>query len=307
MRQIGRWAGLLTLLFSVWLLSAGCDRGGAKATGQAAKSPSVASLVPAATDLLIGMDAADHLVAVSDYDQAPQVAKLPRVGAYQTIDWEKLAAIRPNVLVSFYGPGHAPAGFLEKVGELGIQRVNVQPDRLNDIFAAIVTLGEACHEPAKAAAEVKRIREELDQVRRQVAGEEPVRAIIVTGESGAGLAGRDTFLDDLLRVAGGENALRARNYATLDREALAALRPDVILQLLPGADEKTVAQARAAWEGLADVPAVREHRVWIYTDSTIMQPASQVAQTAAKFAAALHPNSIPKEPTSRASATQAGS
>jgi iron complex transport system substrate-binding protein len=263
-------------------------------------------LVPAATDLLIGMGAGDHLVAVSDYDEAPQVTKLPRVGGYQTIDWEKLAAIRPNVLVSFYGPGHAPAGFLEKTDELGIERVNVQPDRLGDIFAAIVTLGQACHEPEKAAAEVRRIRGRIDQVKLSVAGQRRVRAIIVTGDTGAGLAGRETFLNDLLEAAGGENALTVPNYVTLDREALAALRPEVILQLRPGADEKAVAQARAAWDGLADLPAVREHRVWIFTDNTIEQPGSHVAETAAKFAQALHP-SPSKEPASQPSTTQAGS
>jgi iron complex transport system substrate-binding protein len=262
--------------------------------------------VPAATDLLIGMGAADHLIAVSDYDEAPQVAKLPRVGGYQTIDWEKLAASKPDVLVSFYGPGHAPAGFLEKTAELGIERVNVQPDRLKDIYTAIVTLGQACHESQKAAEELDRIRDGIGQVRRSVAGQKRVRAIIVTGDTGAGLAGRDTFLNDLLEAAGGENALTTSNYVTLDREALATLRPEVILQLKPGADEKAVAQARAAWDGLADVPAVREHRVWIFTDSTIEQPGSHVAETAAKFAQALHPNAS-KEPASLPSTTQAAS
>lgn len=304
MRQFWRWAAGFAFLGAGCLLGTGCDRGSAPAAATGAKKPTVASLVPAATDLLIGMGAADHLAAVSDYDEAPQVTKLPHVGAYQTIDWEKLAAIKPNVLVSFYGPGHAPAGFAQKADELGVERVNVQPNRLDDIFAAIGTLGQACNEPGKAAEEEKRIRDGIDQVRKRVAGEKRVRAIIVSGDSGAGLAGRDTFLNDLLEIAGGENALTAPNYVTLDREALAALRPDVILQLMPGADEQKVSQTRAAWEGLAEMPAVREHRVWIFTDSTIEQPGSHVAETAAKFAQALHPL---KEPASQPSSTQAGS
>lgn len=304
MRQFWRWAAGFAFFSVGCLLGAGCDRGSAPAAASGAKAPTVASLVPAATDLLIGMGAADHLVAVSDYDNAPEVAKLPHVGAYQTTDWEKLAAIKPNVLVSFYGEGHAPAGFVQKTGELGVERVNVQPNRLDDIFVAIRTLGRACNEPGKAAEEEKRIRDGIDAVRRRVAGERRVRAIIVSGDSGAGLAGRETFLNDLLEVAGGENALTAPNYVTLDREALAALRPEVILQLMPGADEKKVSQARAAWDGLAEMPAVREHRVWIFTDSTIEQPGSHVAETAAKYAQALHPS---KEPASQPSTTQAGS
>jgi len=310
MRRFWRWAAGSAFIGLGCSLFVGCGRGNASTAATGAKTPTVASLVPAATDLILAMGAGDHLVAVSDYDHAEQVANLPRAGGYQTIDWEKLAAIKPDVLVSFYGPGHAPAGFLEKTGELGIERVNVQPDRLEDIFAAIVTLGQACHEPAKADEEGKRIRDGIEQLRRSVAGQKPVRAIIVSGESGAGLAGRQTFLNDLLEAAGGENALTAPNYVTLDREALAALRPEVILQLLPGADERTVAQARAAWAGLAEMPAVREHRVWIFTDNTIEQPGSHVAETAAKFAQALHPPLHPspqKEPASRSSKTQPAS
>jgi iron complex transport system substrate-binding protein len=307
MKRRGRWAGYFALVSLGWLFIVGCDRGATPAASGGAKGPTIASLVPAATDLLIGMGAADHLAAVSDYDQAPEVAKLPRIGAYQTIDWEKLAAVKPNVIVSFYGPGHTPAGFVEKIAELKIQNVNVRLDRLDDIYAGLATLGEVCHEPEKAAEEEKRIRNGIDQVRRRVAGRKPVRAIIASGESGAGLAGRETFLNDLLEAAGGENALTVPNYVTLDREALAALRPEVILQLLPGADQKTVAQARAAWEGLAQMPAVREHRVWIFTDSTIMQPGSHVAQAAAKFAEAMHATLSQKEPESRSSTTQAGS
>ena len=38
--------------------------------------PRIASLVPAATDLLLAMGAGDHLVAVGNFDNAPQ--ELPR-------------------------------------------------------------------------------------------------------------------------------------------------------------------------------------------------------------------------------------
>src|SRR6184192_363303 len=76
---------------------AGCDgrqQGNAASAAPAGKvEPTVASLSPAATDLLVGIGAADHLVAVSNYDARRQeIEGLPRVGDYRTQDWEKLAA-----------------------------------------------------------------------------------------------------------------------------------------------------------------------------------------------------------------------
>src|SRR4051794_26460524 len=52
----------------------------------------IASLVPAVTDLLLGMNQRDKLVAISNWDpREPSLADLPRAGDYRTVDWEKLA------------------------------------------------------------------------------------------------------------------------------------------------------------------------------------------------------------------------
>src|SRR5581483_8886968 len=77
------------------LLSAGsCDRNKSTSTPAPARTADhkikIASLVPAATDLIVGMGAADHLVAVSNWDtDRPEIKQLPRVGDYQTIDWDR--------------------------------------------------------------------------------------------------------------------------------------------------------------------------------------------------------------------------
>lgn len=253
-----------------------------------ASAPTVVSLVPAATDLIVGMGAADHLVAVSNFDRDPRTADLPRVGDYQQTDWEKLAGLRPNLIVTQFDPGHTPGGFSEQRARIGADQINLKIERLSDIDTAIVTLGTALHESAKAAAQATRIGGDLESVRRRVAGLPTVRTLLVIGGTGLDLAGRDTFLDDLLNVAGGQNATRTSRYISIDREALAALNPQAILQLLPDADERTVAEARAFWDTFPDIPAVKEHRVWQLTQTFIMQPGSHVGQSAAIFAQKLH-------------------
>ena len=292
-------AAQLALVGLLCGLIVGCDR--TEKHSVEAKSPKVASLVPAATDLIVAMGAGDHLVGVSDYDHDSAVAKLPRVGAYQTIDWEKLSLLHPNVLISLYGPGHIPPGFIERANSLGIENMNLRLNRLDDIYVAAVSLGDKCGESTKATALVKQMREGMEAVRRRWTGDPPVRALIVLGPGGMDVVSTETFFDDLLQSAGGRNVVKSRGYPTLDREALAALRPRVVLQLMPGADEKTISQAKANWQSLVDLPAVREQRIWIFTDPWIMEPGSHVVEIAQKFAAALHPD---KEPESHPSTTQ---
>ena len=278
------------------LVAAGCDRRSVSSTAPA-KSPTVASLVPAATEMLLDMGAGDHLVAVSDFDDEPRVAGLPHVGGYNSTDWEKLSRIRPNVIVSFYGTT-TPPGFIEHCRELNIRQVNLKLNRLDDIYESIAALGGACDEQAKADGAVRRVRGRIEDVHRRVAGSAPVRALIVTHAAPPALAGRDTFLDDVLREAGGQNVIAATGYVRLDPEALAALNPQVILLLLPDADAREVAAAKAFWDAFPNMAAVKEHRVWAYTQDYIMHSGPHVADVAEKFAAALHPDVKPTLETS---------
>jgi iron complex transport system substrate-binding protein len=266
-----------------------------------AKHPTVASLVPSATDLILGMGAGDHLVAVSNYDREPGAAKLPRVGDYQTIDWEKVAQLRPNVIITFYGPGHTPPGFAERTRELGMQNVNLQFNRLTDVFEALGTLGYAISEREKAQALGERLRAAIDALRPKTASRasKRVRAVIVTDPSGQDFAGRDNYLNDLLETVGGENAVTASGYVALDREAIAALKPDVVLHLLPGADEAATAHAKAFWDSFPNMPAVRNGGVHLFTEAYMMMPGVHVADVAAKFAAAIRSvEGTPSRPTS---------
>src|SRR4051794_35456488 len=69
-------------------------------------SLTVASLSPAATDLIIGMGAGGHLIAVSNYDRVGM--DLPKVGDYQTTDWEKLSELHPSVMIIQMGASRLP-------------------------------------------------------------------------------------------------------------------------------------------------------------------------------------------------------
>ncbi|HWE92631.1 MAG TPA: ABC transporter substrate-binding protein [Tepidisphaeraceae bacterium] len=271
----------------------------------AAKDPKVVSLVPAATDLLLAMNCGDHLVAVSNYESDPRVAHLPRVGDYQTTDWEKIVGLHPRVIITQYTPDRIPPGFVSRANAIGAQDLNIQPDTLEDktapgeprhsIYGAIEALGNACNEPVKAAAAEAFIRARIDRVRHRTAGEPPVRALIVIGGDGTMVAGRDTYLTELLQAAGGINVAGefTARYPMLDREQVLALKPDVVLQLMPSASPQVLEQARRFWASLPEVPAVKNGRVHQLTASYVLLPGFHIGDIAEQFANALHPQTVP--------------
>src|SRR5207237_594000 len=99
-------------------------------------------------------------------------------------------------------------------------------------------------------------------------------------------------LDDLLEVAGGRNVAEEFHhpYPSIDREMLLSLNPDVILQLLPGASAPALARAKAFWDSMPTLAAVRQRRVVVLTEPYVLQPGCHVGAVAEKFAKALHPS-----------------
>jgi ABC-type Fe3+-hydroxamate transport system substrate-binding protein len=248
----------------------------------------IASTVPAATDLLVGMGAQSHLVAVSSYDD---VDHLPKAGDYQTIDWELLASLHPSVLITQMKPELQSAGFKARAAGLHITPVNVQIENLDDIFNAIDVLGNALKDTAMSAAAKHQMHDRLAGVRNRVAGEKAVRTLIVTGGTPDFIAAPGGYLDDLLNIAGGVNAAPAssQHWPSIDREKLLSLQPDAIIQLMPGASSQEKQQAAGIWKQYPQIPAVAAGRVYPINADYALKPGWHVTDLAEQFSRCLHP------------------
>jgi len=250
----------------------------------------VASLSPAATDLIVGMGLADRLIAVSNYEPPrAETDKLPRVGDYRTADWERIGRLKPTLIITQYRDDKMPEGFRERCASLGISIFNRKIDSLDDAFNTIAELGAVLGEPEKAAAAQERWRQRMSALAARVGDRPRPRTLLVVGESGLSVAGPGTFLDNLLTAAGGHNALTGGpDYSTIDREKLSAIDPEVIIQLLPGASPQQIEQADAFWRSMPQLAAVKSGRVYKITDPDVLLPGFNCPRTAERFAEILH-------------------
>jgi iron complex transport system substrate-binding protein len=251
----------------------------------------IVSLSPAATDLLLALGAGDRLVGVSTFDTDEQVASLPHVGDYENVDWEQIATLTPGHMIVQMAPDRLPAGFKERADKLGVALYNAHIDRLADVMREARGLGEAIGLQAGATKFLETINAQLETAHRRLAEKPRVRTLICTSDDGLGVAGRDTYLDDLLTIAGGENVLGEgqRGYIKLDREALLALAPDAIIQLSPS---PTMAQRQLtaqAWSQLDALPAIKNKRVLTLNEPWALTPGSHVGTLAQRMAEFLHP------------------
>jgi ABC-type Fe3+-hydroxamate transport system substrate-binding protein len=296
---------LVALVLLPLLIAVGCDRSATSTDASTTTQPTatsssptptpttspiatVASLSPAATEILIGIGAGKSLVAVSNYDpKRPETKSLPRVGDYQTTDWEQLAALRPKIMVTQFAVDRLPQGLVQKADALKIQLINVPITRLDDIYAAMRRLGKAVDQPELGASAADQLKQRFTVLRKQNSGRK-VRALIVVNDSGREVVGRDNYLNDALDAAGGENVIRTGPYPSIDREILLDLDPEVIFQLLPDASPQVRSAAQELWKSMPNLQAVRNGRVHIFTDQWALTPSHHVGDLAERFASGMN-------------------
>jgi iron complex transport system substrate-binding protein len=271
-------------VFGVAALAIGCDRSEPRSVADA-----VVSLSPAGTSLIVAIGAADRLAGVSTYDADPRFAALPRVGDYENVDWERIRSLAPKVMVTQQAPSRLPAGFVNAAREASITICPIHIDRLADIGIAMEAIGDALGRAEAARVAWAGIEAELAAVRERTESRPVVSTLLVTSDESLGVAGTQTFLDDLLEVAHGRNAAERAGYFQLDREQLLQLDPQAIVLLLPDAKPDVVERAIRSFDAMPTLKAVQNKTIVAVTRSDVLQPNANVATTARELADAIHP------------------
>lgn len=246
----------------------------------------VVCLVPSATELVFALGAGDRVVGVSTYDDyPPEVTRLPRIGGMTNPSFEGIAALRPDAVVGVEGPTDLTA--LRRLRSLGIRVVVPRVESIAEVLSGVDLFGRLLHRAPEAAALRRRIEGELDAVRARVANRPRPRTLVVLGRRPLVVAGPGSWIDEVLTLSGGANAVTAGGrYPTIPRESLAALAPEAILDLTGHADG---ARLQGELDGV-DLPAVRNHRVTTLSDPMFLRPGPRVTEAARQIAAALHPD-----------------
>jgi iron complex transport system substrate-binding protein len=245
--------------------------------------------------MLFAIGAGPDVVAVSSFDRyPPDVGRLPRVGALLDPDLERILALRPD-LVIVYG---TQTDLRAQLDRAGVPMFLYEHAGLADVTATIRALGRRTGRAEAAERTAAGIEARLTEVRSRLAGAPRPRTLLVFGREAGALrtifaSGGVGFLHDMLEAAGGENVMVdvARQAIQMTTELILARRPDVILELRTDAmDAAALERERRVWRVLSSVPAVRNGRVHILADESLVVPGPRVAAATERIARVLHPD-----------------
>ena len=186
--------GLVALLLA-WAAPAGADE---------AKPRRIITLSPHATELVFQLGAGDRVVGTVEYSDYPQKARqIPRIGGYNTISLEQIAALRPDLVVTW--PSGNPPAILDALARQKIPLFATDPGHLDDIGEDLRTLGRMLGVADKGEAEARALDEGLDTLRQRHARSQPVKVFYEVWDTPLYTLGGQHFFNDLLAVCGGVN------------------------------------------------------------------------------------------------------
>jgi iron complex transport system substrate-binding protein len=214
----------------------------------------MASLCTSATDTLLRLGLGDRLVAIDEYSRVvPGAEALPVMGKGSAISREQVIATGVDMAFIWWYQDEAAALF----EDLGVPVVRLRAARIHEIPELVRLIGTTTGAGAPAEELARNLTDSLARLREEVPAA-PAAHVYVELYGALKTAGRDSYLNDLLVLAGASNiAAEAEGSLLLSRERLLEANPDTIFFVRDFARAEDFAQ-RPGWSGLA---AVRKGRI----------------------------------------------
>jgi cobalamin transport system substrate-binding protein len=258
----------------------------------AATPQRIISLAPSITEILFAVGAGDRVVGVSTYcDYPPAAARIDRIGTFLQPNVERILTKRPDLIIGVPSPGNRAS--VQRLQELGLNVLIVDPEHIADILKAIHTIADAVGNGPQGDAVVARIERDIAAVTKRLEGAAPPRVLMLVGRSPFVAAGGGTYQDELIGLARGNNLSAAVGpmWPTVNLEWIVAQAPEVIIDASMGSEEAPDrASTLAFWSGFPTIPAVRDQRIYGHRASQLLHPGPRVAETLEAVARFVHPD-----------------
>jgi len=233
----------------------------------------IVCLTEETTETLYLLGEGNRVVGVSGYTvRPPEARQKPRVSAFINARFDKIEALRPDLVLAF---SDLQAEIAAELARRGYSVVLFNQRSVAEILQMIRMLGGLIGRAEGAETLASTLEAGLDRIREQAS--RLVRRPRVYFEEWDGpLISGIQWVEELIEIAGGEPVFPELRHARLakDRivqpEEVVRRAPDIIVASWCGkAVKKDRIAARAGWDAM---PAVRAGRIHEIKSSLILQP-----------------------------------
>ncbi len=249
------------------------------------KSPSrIISLAPNITETLFALGLGDRVIGVTTYCDFPAEAKTKeKIGDTIKPNLERIIALKPDLVLL------STSSQLEKIthqlDQLAIPVYITNPRTVTEVVSSIRKLGEVTGTSNRAEELASSMQQRITAIEKV---EQRPRVLYVLQLSPLITAGKNTFINDLINLAGGISISgeETTDYPQFSRETVIARAPEIII--LPESHGSEIVDIEAVKKTFVTTPAVKNNRIVTINPDLIDRPGPRIVEGLAELEKKIH-------------------
>jgi len=257
------------------------------------KPTRIVSLAPNLTEILFALGLDEEIAAVSNgSDYPPEAAKKSKVGTFWQPNTEAIIASKPDLVITLWFEQQKSVA--DSLNRLGYEVLTLKIEKIEELLTAIQNVGTAtgCRQRSDELAE--NISTQLNDLQLKLSlTNKKVKVLWVVQVEPLRVAGRNTFINELIELAGGENAIgpTISQYPQIGTEELLVCGAQAIIQSAMGKSNISEQQQTAEkfWGRWSSLPAIKNNRIYVVEPDTTLRLGPRLSQGIEIVARCLHP------------------
>lgn len=247
----------------------------------------VISVGPNITEMLYQLGIENKLVGRTDYcDYPEEVTKVASIGTLREPDIEKIISLKPDVVIA---STHFNEEAGQKLSDLGVKVVVLYEEYdIKGVYTMLEIMGTIFNIKEAAATAVNEMKKSIADTEIKIKDLETpsVYYVVGYGEYGDYTSGGDTFVGQLLTLAGGNNIAQEVSGWSYTLESLVEADPDIIILSEDMKNDFIIA------ENYKDLSAVKNGKVYGIDRNLIERQGYRNAQGLRTLAEIMHPEAF---------------
>ena len=253
----------------------------------------VVSLAPNVTEIIFALGDGNHLAGDTDFcDYPAEAVHKPHVGGPVNPNLEEIASLMPDLVIATKSINRRET--VDALVQVGLPvYVTDEPHSVDEMIVSVEHIGSALSIEKSAAALAEGLRSRLAELDHRLARATPRRVLFVVWPHPLISVGRDTFIADALRRAGGRSIVETKAaWPHISLEEIVRLQPEVLVFASAHAgDTQHDIDALRTRPGWKDLTAIQQGHIVVVSDA-INRPAPRMVDAIERLARALHPEAF---------------
>lgn len=188
----------------------------------------IVSLSPANTEILFALGAGEKVVGVTSYCNYPEETNnIDKIGNFEGANLELIKSAEPDVVLA---GGYIQEDLISSLEALDIPVVSTEALDFTGIYDSIKLISEISGTVEKGKEIISDMENKIENTIQKTKDLDKPKVFYVVWTDPITTAGNKTFIDDIIKTAGGINtAEKVENWAKYSAEELLADNPDMLI------------------------------------------------------------------------------